>query len=307
MDVNIRRLTLEQMRVFVSIVECGNFTKAAGSHMRTQTAVTRQIKTMEDILGVQLFRRTRGRVEGVTDAGRRLLPYTQKVLATVDDAWASINRYSFTGYLRVGVMDDIDVPWLNHLLNRFKATCPECDVRIISDFSARLERRLEAHEIDVAIVKRLGLGDLCKNTLRRERLLWAAGPCFHWNSSIPLPLIVFHEGCVYRRHIIQKLALIGVSSRIVYDGQSYMSVKAAVSAGLGISAFGESHIRDSDLVPLSHLGGVVLPDLGYMDIMVHYVKEPITSLLKAFMQEVKFLMLNTACMEEVVHRDTHDT
>ena len=155
MTADLRRLTLEQLRAFVSIADHRSFTNAARLQMRTQAAVTRQIKSMEDILGQRLFRRSRGHVEGLTDAGLKLFPFAQKILGTVDDAWVSLKTPLVSGNIRVGIMDDFDISWLNELLGRFRATHPDCDVRAISDFSARLEQRLEGEEIDVAIIKKL--------------------------------------------------------------------------------------------------------------------------------------------------------
>jgi DNA-binding transcriptional LysR family regulator len=254
----VRRLTLEQLRAFVSIAEASSFTEAARRQMRTQTAMTRQIKSMEDALGQRVFRRTRGHVEGLTDVGQHLLPYARRVLATIDDAWMALSRPSVSGSIRVGVMDDVDVGWLNELIARFRAAQPDCDVRAISDFSTRLEQRLEIGEIDLAVVKKLAVqgGPTREGLVYREPLLWAAGPGFRCDPRKPVPIVVFHEGCVYRAHILESLKKYGVASFVAYEGQSYANVRTALSAGPGISALTKSQIKAAGLHQIFDINGV---------------------------------------------------
>lgn len=289
MKRDLRRVTLEQLRAFVSIAEHRSFTDAARLHLRTQTALSRQIKCLEDELGMCLLSRSRGHVEGLTEAGHRLLPFARKVLATVDDAWASLSCPSLSGSIRVGIMDDIDVSWLNKLLSRFQTIHSDCEVRAISDFSVRLERRLEAGEIDAAIIKRLAAngGGASQGQLRREPLVWAAGPGFRWVRAQPLPLVVFHEGCVYRRHLLRQLEGMGVACQVIYDGQSYANIREAVFAGLGLTALAESQVRAGGLRCVRELGGMTLPDLGAVEIAVRILRGQNNPALLAFVREIE--------------------
>lgn len=286
---DVRRLTLDQIRAFVSIAEHQSFTSAARLQMRTQTALTRQIKSMEDVFGARLVRRSRGHVEGLTEAGQRLLPFAHRILATVDDAWTSLDGPALSGAIRVGIMDDIDVSWLNRLLAHFNVVHPECDVRAISDFSVRLERRLEAGEIDVAIIKQLGTDDRapCEGLLRREPLVWVAGPGFRWEPPRPLPVVAFHEGCIYRGSLLRRLEDMGIATQVVYDGQSYSNVREAVFAGLGITVLAESQARAGGLKRLRQIGGRPLEDLGTVEIVVRCAKGRGSPVLRAFMREIE--------------------
>ncbi len=290
--IDLRRLTLEQIRAFVAVAEHQSFTNAARSRMRTQTALTRQIRSMEDALGERLLKRSRGHVEGLTDAGQRLLPFALKILATVDDAWTSLQRPSVSGRIRVGIMDDIDVGWLNELVSRFRTSHPDCDVRAVSDFSARLERRLENREIDIAIIKQLVPVEAVPSAgvLRREALVWAAGPGFRPDPERLLPLVVFHEGCAYRRHLLEILEAKGIRSQVVYEGQSYANVLAAVRAGFGITALAESQVEAGGLLRLQRLGDVDLAELGTVEIVLRQAAGRSNAALKAFARAIELHM-----------------
>lgn len=286
---DLRRLTLDQIRIFVAVAEQQSFTQAAEIHSRTQTAMTRQILNMEEILGERVLKRSRGHVEGLTEAGERLLPFARRILATVEDAWTSIRRPSVSGRIRVGVMDDIDIDWLNDLLARFRAIHPDCDIRAVSDFSHRLEQRVKNGELDLAVIKRPGEASVCgqEELIRSEPLLWAMGPGFRWNRGQPLPLVVFHEGCVYRELLIRKIKESGFKPQIVYEGQSYANVRAATYAGLGLTALAESQIAPAGLMRINRLADRRLSDIGNVNFMMRYRKGELTAAMVTFMEQVK--------------------
>jgi DNA-binding transcriptional LysR family regulator len=288
MKQGLRLLTLDQIRAFVSVCEYGSFTDAARVQSRTQTAVTRQIRAAEDILGEKLLRRSRGHFEGLTEAGERLLPFAHKILATLEDAWLCLEQPGLTGTVRVGVMDDIDMNWLIALIGRFKSRHPECDVRVISDFSVQLEKRLEQRELDIAIVKTLQQQNRqdTHQVLRREPLLWAAGPGFHWRKREPLPLVLFHDGCIYRNHLIQTLETAGIPFKIAYEGQNYSHMRAAVIAGLGVTAVAKSQIDLGGLHILREIGGISLAPLSDVEIAIKTLARRRSHALSGFLQEV---------------------
>lgn len=286
MTGDLRRLTLDQFRTFLLIAEHQSFTSAAKEQHRTQTALTRQVQSMEEVLGGRLFVRSQGHVNGLTDVGRRLLPHARKILATVEDAWDACRMQDVSGSIRIGVMDDVDIGWLNELISRFRGVYPDCDVRAISDFSVRLEKRLLDGEIDLALTKQLArnASSGLDRALRREELIWASGPGFRWDGCSALPLVVFHEGCVYRRHLTRQLESLGIASRVVYDGQSYVNIREAVFSGLGITALPESQVTASGLKRLQRLCEHQLPDLGAVEIVVRTGGGPASDARKAFMQ-----------------------
>ena len=221
-----QRLSLEHFRAFVTVVECGSFSAAAQHLLMTQSALTHQIRRMEEILGERLLLRTRGHFTGLTEEGARFLPRARGVLGMVETARRSVGRPAFTGRVRIGVMDDFDIRWLIKLIGRFEAQHPGVETSTVSDLSARLEERLVSGDIDLALVKRLFTADNPPaHVLRVERLRWACGDQPAWEGVGPAPLVLFHPGCVYRDRVFDLLASKGISSRIAYVGHSYAYVR----------------------------------------------------------------------------------
>lgn len=285
MKHKLRQLTLDQLRSFLLVAELRSFTRAADEQQRTQTALSRQISTLEDVFGERLLVRSRGHVSGLTDAGQRLLRHARQILATVDEAWESLQKPTIQGRIRVGVMDDVNVSWLNELLSQFKSVYPGCQVQAVSDFSVRLAQRLEAGELDLALLKHL------RGTPRppgarllwQEPLRWARGAGFHWDESVPLPLVLFHEGCAYRQRLLQRLHKQGIVVQVVYDGQSYANVGAAAFAGLGLTALPQSQVEAAGLLACARLGQTLLPDLGSVEIVARHRPSSADEALRQFL------------------------
>lgn len=282
-------VTLDQLRAFVSVADASSFTEAARAQMRTQTAVTRQIKGMENALGQRVLRRTRGHVEGLTEVGQQLLPYARRVLSTIDDAWVALSNPNISGRIRVGVMDDVDVTWLNELIARFREAQPDCEVRATSDFSTRLEQRVENGDIDLAIVKRLVVqgSPSREGWVYCEPLMWAVGPGFRCDPKKPVPVVVFHEGCVYRARLLDTLRRSGVAFFVAYEGQSYANVRTAISAGLGLSALTKSQIETAGLQSISDINGVPLPVLGMVEIVVALSSRQMSAAIRTLVEQIR--------------------
>jgi DNA-binding transcriptional LysR family regulator len=295
MNGDIRRLTLEQLRVFTTVAECGSFTHAARVLMRTQSALTLQTKGLEDLIGHQLFDRSRGHVTGLTEAGRHFLPHAQAILNAAETAWQALANPVATGNVTIGIMDDCEIFGLHDLIRRFKALHPASEVCAVSDFSYRLEARLRRGEIDIAIVKKLASGDAkdYKYILRRERLRWVSAPGFLWSPPAPLPLVVFHEGCVYRQLLFDQLKAIGIRARIAYDGYSYANVRNAVAAGMGISAFADGQPTGCDLNFIDQIGGMPLPELGMVELALKRGSTPDNAAVDVLAREISVTMRAT--------------
>lgn len=283
-----QRLSLEHFRAFVTVVECGSFSTAAQRLLRTQSALTHQIRRMEEILGERLLLRTRGHFTGLTEEGARFLPRARGVLGMVETARRSVGQRALTGRVRVGVMDDFDIRWLIKLIGRFEAQHPGVETSTVSDLSVRLEERLASGEIDLALVKRLSdTNNPPARVLRVERLRWVCGDQTTWEGLGPAPLVLFHHGCVYRGRVFDLLASKGIPSRIAYEGHSYANVRTAVAAGLGFAALPEGQINGGvqAYAPMSPASD--LPDLGCVELVARVDAEREDSIVDAFVEEVE--------------------
>ncbi len=282
-----RRLSLEHFRAFVAVVECGSFAAAAQRLLRTQSALTHQIQRMEEILGERLLLRSRGHYGGLTEEGARFLPRAVGVLAMVEGACDSVGRAALVGRVRIGIMDDFDIRWLIELIGRFEGLYPGVETCTVSDLSGHLGARLARGEIDVAVTKRLfDPANGPARALSVERLSWVTSVTAGWDGEGPVPLVLFHEGCVYRQRVFDTLARRGIGWRIAYAGHSYANVRAAVAAGLGVAALPEGQIGLGVRV-WTGVGGLDLPELGHVELTVRAAGEAPNPVVAAFVAELE--------------------
>ncbi|MFD7626306.1 LysR family transcriptional regulator [Streptomyces sp. NPDC059851] len=141
------------LQAFVTVTAQGSFTAAAASSGYTQSAISRQITTLEDLCGVKLFvRETRG--VRLTAAGETLLPHARSVLAELAAAGRALNaaRRCETGSLRVGAFPTANATLVPQALARFRTAYPKIPVHLCEGTTERLLPMLEAGDIDIAVL-----------------------------------------------------------------------------------------------------------------------------------------------------------
>lgn len=285
---------LELLHTFVSVVDAGGFTKAGERVNRTQSTVSQQIRKLEEQLGRPLLLRQRAskHIE-LTEDGERLMGYARRLVALSLEAHSVLRRSDDTGVVKLGVPEDFDVQRLMTLLSGFARQYPRIRLDTVNGLSVDLHARLEAKEIDLALVKR----DLPSRQAQRdepalaswpEQVNWVAGGEVRIIED-PVPLVVYPQGCIYRDRIVHALESSGRRWRVAFASQSLVGIQAAVSAGLGISLLPASAMRaDHRLlsvkegfapVPASELaliaGNRLLTDVQRT--LVTYMKEEMTA------------------------------
>jgi len=285
---------LELLHTFVSVVDAGGFTKAGERVNRTQSTVSQQIRKLEEQLGRPLLLRQRAskHIE-LTEDGERLMGYARRLVALSLEAHSVLCRSDDTGVVKLGVPEDFDVQRLMTLLSGFARQYPRIRLDTVNGLSVDLHARLEAKEIDLALVKR----DLPSRQAQRdepalaswpEQVNWVAGREVRIIED-PVPLVVYPQGCIYRNRIVHALESSGRRWRVAFASQSLVGIQAAVSAGLGISLLPASAMRaDHRLlsaeegfasVPASELaliaGNRLLTDVQRT--LVTYMKEEMTA------------------------------
>ena len=144
-------LDLDVMRTFVAIAETGSFTTAATAVFRTPSAVSMQIKKLEDILGRAVFSRDARSVTLTTD-GEMLLGYARRLLAINREAVSKFIIPDIVGVVRLGSPDDYGERVLPHVLKRFATTHPSIAVDVTIDQSTNLRRRMDDRALDITLV-----------------------------------------------------------------------------------------------------------------------------------------------------------
>lgn len=241
MNLNKRNLEIDLLRTLIAIADSGSFSIVAAKLGRTQSAVSLQIKRLEEMVGQALLVRSQGRVAGPTPEGELLIDYGRRILRLNDEAYNCFNQRSApAGRLRLGLPEELMESVFPQVMMDFSEACPRVELSVRCDLSIRLAALVEAGELDIAIAKRVVTGTATESfaewrMLRREPLVWFAGKGSNAIDQRPLPLAVFHEGCVFRMAAIAALAGSEIPWRLAFVGSSFTAMRHALSAGIAIT------------------------------------------------------------------------
>lgn len=234
-------LDIDQLRTFVAIADTGSFTRAADIVHKTQSAVSMQMKRLEERLGRPIFQRD-GRASRLTDEGDRLLDYARRIVRLNSECLASFAEAELVGRVRLGLPDDYADRYLPEILARFARSNPRAEVTVSCEPTPNLIDRVQSGDLDLAIithVDRRGPSEI----VRVEQLLWVTSSRHAVHEETPVPLALGRPNCDWRQSATEALESIRRPFRIQYVSWHSTAVGAAVLAGLCISVLPESAIR----------------------------------------------------------------
>ena len=234
-------LDVDQLRTFIAIAETGSFTRAAEVVHKTQSAVSMQMKRLEERIERPIFARD-GRASKLTEDGQRLLDYARRIVKLNMETVAAFSDIGLSGRVRLGVPDDYADRYLPEIMARFSRAYPGVELSVLCEPSTDLHERIDASELDLAIVTDCE-SNRPSETFRRERLLWVTSARHSTHTEEPLPLALGRTSCGWRRAAIDCLDTIGRPYRILYSSVNSGAVAAAVLSGLAVSVFPESGLR----------------------------------------------------------------
>lgn len=252
-------LDLDVLRTFVAIAETGSFTTAANAVYRTPSAVSMQIKKLEDILGRSVFARDARSVTLTTD-GEMLLGYARRLLAINREAVAKFIIPDIVGVVRLGSPDDYGERILPHVLKRFAQSHPSIAVDVVIDQSVNLRRRMDDRALDITLLTNSYKASAAgAEVLLTEPIVWAGakGGCAYMCE--PLPVSLWEEGCVWRAGALEALGRDGRNYRVAYMSAHTAGQRAAIMADLAVAPLPKSFLGD-DMVELGVKDG--LPAIG---------------------------------------------
>lgn len=227
----IRNLDLTSLRSFVYVAETGGVTRAAGLLNLTQSAVSMQLKRLEESLGVTLLDRS-GRGVALSPAGDQLLGYARRMLALNDEAWGRLTSNEFEGELVLGVPHDIIYQAIPQVMRAFAPAFPRVKVQLVSSFTLRLKDMFERGEIDAILTTEPVLGE-GGETLAQLPLCWVGAPAGKAWRQRPLRL-AFEDDCLFRRSAQKRLDEAGIPWEMAAEGNSTRAVEVTVSADLAV-------------------------------------------------------------------------
>jgi len=224
----------ELLRAFVTVVEAGGFSQAAERLLRGQSAVSLQIKRLEERLGVRLLDRGPRRVT-LTSEGELILDHARRILSLNDELVSRLREPELSGLVRLGAPEDFATSHLPNVLARFSRSHPRVALEVTCELTLELLQRFQSGGLDLALVKREPMGHLGGVRVWREPLVWVASNRAVTEVQDALPLVVSPRPCVYRKRATDALDAQGRAWRIAYTCGSLTGNHAAVRAGLGVT------------------------------------------------------------------------
>ena len=259
-NASLPLLDTDTLRTFVAIAENGSFTRAAHQVFRTPSALSMQIKRLEETLGQSLFIREARRVS-LTPEGEVLLGYGRRLLKLNEEAVGRFLAPSLEGSVRLGTPDDVGTRVLPQVLTRFARSHPAVQVNVNAGRSIDLLKRLDDGELDLALVT-LGHSDLSAKrgeVVHTEPLVWDGRDGGVAVQRSPLPLSLANHGCAWREMALGALDKAEISYRVAYNSEHCAGQEAAMLADLAVAPFPASLVQP----PLRVLGPENgLPALG---------------------------------------------
>jgi len=227
------------LRSFVSIVDTGSMLHASEQVFLTQSALSLQIKRLEELVQQPLFHRE-GRRLVLTQGGTVMLDYARRVLSLHDEAVAAVSAGKFSGPARVGMVQDFAETMLSGLLARFSELHPEAEIFARVAGTSELQELLGRRELDVIV----GFAAASSpDALKVTPMIW------YGNAELldrqVLPLAVLESPCRFREAAVRALEDVGIAYRIAVETPNLSSLRAAVQAGLGVTC--RTHLFLDDL------------------------------------------------------------
>jgi DNA-binding transcriptional LysR family regulator len=253
-------LDLALLRSFLAVIDCGSVQHAAARVGRSQSAVSMQIRRLEEDVGRRLFQRE-GRSLRPNPAGEDLALQARRLLRLSDEVMAGLRRPEAAGLVRLGVPEDYAAYLLTPTLARFGREFPLAELELTFDSSPFLLRQLEAGKLDLALVTREPRQPF--TVLRREGFVWAASPDHGAWLRDPLPVALFEAGDLARRLAVEALQTADRRYRVVSTTHSLLGLITVAQAGLAVVGLIESCLPPG-LVRLGEAEG--LPALPILDL-----------------------------------------
>lgn len=234
-------LDLDQLQSFCVIADCSSFTEAARRVHKTQSAVSMQIKRLEERLDQALFLRD-GRTVSMTPEGEALYTRARRMLRINAEIVDMFSEGDLAGNIRFGVPDDYAVKMLPVVLSSFQRTHPKIAVDVKCMASEDLLDGMRSGRFDLIVFSQGTLHEFGE-LFRTEKMFWVSSQNEVALKAEPLPLACGPQTCCWRADAIDGLNRAGIDYRIAYTSSDATSISSAVQAGLAVGMLPESALQ----------------------------------------------------------------
>jgi DNA-binding transcriptional LysR family regulator len=261
---------LDVLRTFSTGMELGNFAKAAERLGRSTSAVSAQLKRLEEQAGTPIFRKV-GRGLALTDAGETMLGYARRLLELNDEAAAAVHSVELEGWVRLGLQEDFGETLLPDVLGRFARAHPKVRIEARVVRNAELLERVTSGKLDLALAWSDGTLTAHCERIGEVPMRWIGPsegqPGWQAASGEPMPLASLEAPCLLRSAATKALDEAGISWRLAFVSPSLGGLWAATAAGLGLTIRTPIGLpaKVRPLVPET----IGLPDLPTLGLVLH--------------------------------------
>jgi molybdate transport repressor ModE-like protein len=264
----VRLFDLDLLNTLVVISETGSLSAAAPRLCRSQSAVSEQVRKLEEMCGLPLLLRGKGGAS-LTPAGERLTGYARQLLALSETAYRDMQGAQLAGELRLAITDYFRPTALPRLLRRVRDQFPRLRLHVSIRKSAEIEKDARSGDFDIGLSMRIldgasrpGEAD-GRISVRRESLNWIADKSFVMPENGILPLIVLPESCALQRFIVRTLGAQAVPYAIMHSASGVGGLHLALAAGLGVTCLNASAVPDDAISVAGDAGLPALPDVEF--------------------------------------------
>ena len=235
-------LTLDSdlLRTFLAVAETGNVTRAADLVHRTQSAVSMQVKKLEQSIGAPLFERSSRGVE-LTSKGHQLLDNARRIVALIDETSASLAAPPLEGKVRLGIPEEYGYAMMSRALGAFAKVHPDVEVSAVYGRSTDNRLAVDHDELDIAVVfewQSPSDGEV----LMVDPTVWVTSDEHEAHECRPLPIAIYQNPGWCRDFALRFLEQRDLTYRIAYRSGTTGGLKMAVMSGLAISPISRSNI-----------------------------------------------------------------
>ncbi|MGV1755548.1 LysR substrate-binding domain-containing protein [Rhizobium sp. A22-96] len=261
---------LDVLRSFVTGMELGSFAKAADRLGRSTSAISAQLKKLEEQAGTPIFRKA-GRGLALTEAGETMLAYSRRLLDLNDEAATAIHGAELEGWVRLGLQEDFGETLLPDVLGRFARAHPKVRIEARVVRNAELVERVTSGKLDLALAWSDGFRTEHTDRIAEVPLCWV-GPAqgavqWHADSGEVMPLASLEAPCLLRNIAVKTLDRAGIGWRISFVSPSLGGLWAATAAGLGLAI--RTPLGLPNKVRQLTTGEAGLPSLPKLDLVLH--------------------------------------
>lgn len=289
-------MDFDQLITFLQVAELGNFSRAAEKVLRSQPAVSAQIRQLEDEYGTRLFDRTKKSVT-LTPAGELLLEYVKRLIALRQDSLRAIadSGTETRGVLSIGANETTFLYVLPDTLARYHRLYPQVRITVYRNFSHKVLQKVEDDEVELGIVTiPVRSTSLSAISIFRDPLVWIAGKATEIAKRDAVTLeelaqeeLILHKMGSLRRLMDKQLRPFRPQLRVTMELTSAEMVKKFVAAGLGVSMISESFVqeelREGKLKILKTDGEQCYRELG----LVYHQARSLSRAAEAFLEIVR--------------------